>query len=130
MSNPKYLLTMNAKADENSAMRFFNVSFTGLRGRLYYTLKDVNNSRQVKQLIPPTPMLIGCYFTGFLLSKQETQFCPLCKTSVTTYVDSLVHLLVICGTLAEERERLLAEFDLRCQETKKQFVTIYCIKLS
>ena len=112
-----YECELRQKANENSAMRFFNVSLTGLRGRLYYTLNDVNNSRQVKWMIPHTQMLIGCYFTGFLLSKQETQFCPLCKTSVTTYVDSLVHLLVICGTLAEERERLLAEFDLLCHET-------------
>ena len=99
-------------------MRFFNVSLTGLRGRLYYTLRDVNNSRQVKLMIPHTQMLIGCYFTGFLLSKQVPQSCPLCKTSVISYVDSLVHLLVICCTLAQERERLLVEFELLCQETK------------
>ena len=106
-----YECKLRQKANDNSAMRFFNVSLTGLRGRLYYTLRDVNNSRQVKLMIPHTQMLIGCYFTGFLLSKQVPQSCPLCKTSVISYVDSLVHLLVFCSILAEEREKLLVEFE-------------------
>ena len=74
----------------------------------------------MKLMIPHTQMLVGCYFTRFLLWKQETQFCPLCKTSVISYIDSLVHLLVICSTLAEEREKLLVEFELLCQETKNK----------
>ena len=101
-------------------MKFLKVSLSGLRNRLHYTLHEVDNNGQVKLIIPHIQMLIGNYFTGYLQSNQETQNCPLCDTTVKSYVDSLAHLLSSCCALIVERERLMSELDGLCNQTKNE----------
>ena len=113
---------LRQQALENSVMKFFNVSLIGLRGRLHYCLLDVDDSRKVALISPHVQMMIGNYFTGYLSSKGPTQECPLCDTLVTSYIDSLTHLIATCVALNAERNRVLEEYTTLCKNINSPIV--------
>ena len=66
-----YESELRQSASENSCMKYFNVSLTGLRGRAHPAILNVNSVKQVKNMRPHLKLLTGDYLTYEKRSRQS-----------------------------------------------------------
>ena len=84
-------------AQDNSAMKYLNVSLLGLRGRLHPAITGVTTTHEVKKMRPHVKMLTGNYLTFEIKSLQSggSAECRICSQSEETpQMESLEHQIL------------------------------------
>ena len=105
-----YEKMLREKSDNNSSMKFLNVSLTGLRGRRHPSLSNLVTTEEVRKARIHIKMLVGDYLTYETKSKRSggSPICRACEDSSTS--EDLTHILVVCVAYEDIRNRIFPEF--------------------
>ena len=97
-------------AQNNSKMKYFNVSLIGLTGRCHPALCNITTTQQVIRMRPHLKMLCGDYYTYELRAKYQggSPQCRLC-TSESQNIENIEHILITCPNYSDVRQRVISE---------------------
>ena len=104
-------------AQNNSRMKYLNVSLTGLRGRPHPALANIVTTHEVRKSRIHLKMLGGDYFTYQVKSKQSGG-SPQCRscTVPSPPPEDLQHILTSCTAYTDVRLRILDEYKHLCSQ--------------
>ena len=86
-------------------MQYLNVKLLGLSGRPHPALLDINHPRECQKLRLHIKFLSGDFLTGQRRSKDQPGTDPSCTLCLHP-LESVEHILAVCSSLSEERQRL------------------------
>ena len=92
-------------------MEWLNVSMVGLTGKCHPIMDNITTAREVQKLRPAIKMLSGDYYTFETKSKQVSGTSSHCRTC-NHPVENLVHILCVCESYSEPRQRVLDQLAL------------------
>ena len=105
-----YERTLREKAQNNSSMKYLNMSLTGRRGRQHPSVSNIVTTQEVKKSRIHIKMLVGDYYTYDVKSSRSggSPHCRAC--SDPTSKEDLVHILTQCMAYKKIRERIIPEY--------------------
>ena len=109
--------SLRKSAEQNSLMKYINVSTNGLRGRHHPALSNMVLSREVKLSRPHLKFLSGNYLT-YKIKSDQSGGSARCRICLSGNEESVCHVISVCQGLAVQRNRLLEEFRQLCNITK------------
>ena len=114
-----YENSLRFSAENNSKMKYLNVSLSGLRGRRHPALSELVTTGEVKGARIHIKMLAGDYFTYDVKANQSggSPHCRCCSPPSPSNED-LLHILTICEAYAEIRKRIFPVFQALCSQSK------------
>ena len=96
-------------AEENSKMKWFNVSMLGLQGKPHPLLQDVVTAHEVKKLRCQLKMLCGDFYC-YSIKAENTGGSPHCRLCLAP-VEDLPHVLSTCSAMGELRQTIVRELE-------------------
>ena len=111
--------SLREKAENNSSMKFLNVSLTGLRGRRHPALSNIMTTHEVKKARTHIKMLLGDYLTFYKKSTRSggPSSCRCCSNT-TSMNETLTHIPTQCDAYEEIRKQIFPEFSQVCRESR------------
>ena len=101
-------------AARNSKMNYLNVQLSGLTGRPHPSLLGILTTQDTRKLRLHTKLLVGDFLTAEQLAHDQPNLssaCSLCQAPSPgeTQVESTTHVLVLCRSTSDVRERIFPE---------------------
>ena len=116
---------LRKKADTNDNLKFLNVSILGLRGKHHPSLSNLITSHDVQKSQPHIKMLCNDYYTYEKRANQSggSPHCRSCsdpnkQTGGSLPIEDIIHILTVCSSYADTRERILKEFSILCHKSE------------
>ena len=103
---------LRQRANQNSKMKFLNVSTSGLRGKHHPVLSNVVTTSEVRSLRPVIKCLTGDYYCFSVKAAQtpgvsgHCRICPL-QGETDMVTEDIVHVISSCVGTREVREEML-----------------------
>lgn len=98
---------LRISAKNNSKMKYFNVSMTGLRGRHHRVLDGPVTTHQVRKLRPVIKFLCGDYYTLEMKHRQTGKGSPNCRLCPDGIIEDVQHIVAGCDATSVIRLRFL-----------------------
>ena len=95
-------------ANNNSKMKYLNVSLLDLHWRHHPSISGVLTSDEVRKLRPHLKMLCGDYYTYEMKAEQHTGISPHYRLCYHDR-DSVSHIISVCQSLSVTRDRIISE---------------------
>ena len=108
---------LRQKAENNSLMKYLNVSTLGLRGRRHIALSNLSTSYSVKIARPHLKFLSGNYITQEIIARQSKKGSPTCKVCQSGDEETVCHIICSCEAYDDQRKRVFIQFSQLCKET-------------
>ena len=99
---------LRSKAATNIKLQYLNVQLLGLGGRPHPALLSINTTQDARKLRPHLKFLTGDFFHGFRRAQDHPGTDPSCKLC-SAPEETTEHILTICPSLSEVRQRLFPE---------------------
>ena len=98
-------------AEKNKYLKYFNVSISGLSGKIHRSLSYVSSLSDVRNMRIHTKMLAGNYLTYQMKSEQSggSSACRLCSVGSYKPTETLSHTVATCLATSDVRNRILQQ---------------------
>ena len=110
---------LRRKSLVNSKMKYFNVTLSGLNGKLHPAIQNITTTQEVTTSRPHIKMLTGNYLTYKLKSEQNSNISPHCRICLNGD-DETQHILTSCLKTESIRMKILSEIRDTCQFSLNQ----------
>ena len=97
-------------AEENSKMKWFNVSMLSLQGKSHHLLQDVVTAHEVKKLRCQLKMLCGDFYC-YSIKAENNGGSPHCRLCLAP-VEDLPHVLTTCSAMEEARQAIVRDLEI------------------
>ena len=111
--------TLRISADNNSQMKYLNVTITGLRGRRHPALSNLYTTWEVKKSRAHIKFLSGNYLT-YKQKANQSGGSPRCRICSSDCDETICHIISTCQGLAVERQKMLPQFKTLCTLAKNK----------
>ena len=107
---------LHIRASSNVNIKYLNISLLGLRGRHHPALSNLLTTHDVQKSIPHIKMLCNDYFT---YENSANQSCFNAEKQINK-VEDITHIIAICNSYTDIRERIIEEFSSLCKQSKSK----------